>query len=78
MKTKRFPMVSAREIVGKKIVGFNPGLFPDGQGAGAMAHDPVIFLDDGSRLHFLAEETQVGEYGVQIIRFKMPKKAGEP
>ena len=57
-------MVSARQLVGRKIIAFDPGTFDDGRGR--VAHNPSITLDDGSNLYFVTEETEVGEYGVFI------------
>lgn len=61
-------MVSARQLIGRKIVGFNAHPFPDGRphGSGTVAHDPEIMLDDGTRLYFVVEETEVGMYGIFI------------
>ena len=61
-------MVSARELVGKTVVKFNPGRWTDA--AGKIAHDPTITLSDGSELYFTVEETDGGEYGVWIGRKK--------
>ena len=57
-------MVSARRLVGRTIVAFYPCPFPDGRGG--VAHEPTIWLDDGSRLYFITEETDVGDYGTYI------------
>ncbi len=55
----------ARWFQGKTIdfVDWHP--FDDGRGG--TAHDPVIYFTDGSSLSFLAEETEVGEYGIRPI-----------
>lgn len=68
--------VSAREIVGKKIVRFEPRTFSDQRGG--TAHDPVIVLDDGSFLTFITEETETGDYGVFILRHKPAVKPRKP
>lgn len=60
-------MVSARELIGKKIVGFTPNSAKDR--LGRIYHEPTIALDDGSVLYFLAEETE-DEYGVFIGRVR--------
>lgn len=57
-------MVRKNQIIGKKIVGFEPGSFKDGMGG--TAHDPLILLEDGRSLYFVTEETETGEYGVFI------------
>lgn len=62
---KRMP--SARELIGRKIVGFDANPFDDGRGS--KAHDPHIWLDDGSRLRFVVEELDSGgDYGVFVAR----------
>jgi hypothetical protein len=62
-------MVSAREIVGKRIVSFDPGSVSDELSSGGTAHHPTIWLDDGSRLWFLAEELKHADgYGIFIGR----------
>lgn len=61
-------MVSAREIVGKRIVAFDPGPFDDGRGQ--TAHNPRIVLDDGSVLFVTVKETDTGDYGVFMGRHK--------
>ena len=60
-------MVSARQIVGRRIIGFDPKPFSDGRGF-ATCHDPEIVLDDGSVLVFVTEETGKGSYGTWIGR----------
>lgn len=32
-----------------------------------VAHDPTITFTDGSQLRFFAEETEIGEYGVDLL-----------
>jgi len=66
-------MVSKRELIGRKIVDFDPRPFdadPRIKRNKRTAHDPIITLDDGSRLYFVTEETEVGDYGVWIGRIK--------
>ena len=61
-------MVSARELVGRRIVAFDPGLSHEAHG-GTATHSPTITLDDGSELYFIAEEQdETGEYGTFIGR----------
>lgn len=70
-------MVSSRQLVGRRIVGFDPRPFPDDRGG--VAHNPVIRLDDGSQLAFIIEETEHGEYGTRIVRSPpTPTKSPEP
>lgn len=66
MAEKTYRMVSARQLIGRKIVGFDPCPFDDGRGG--RAHEPTIYLDDGSRLKFVTEETDIGEYGVFVMK----------
>lgn len=65
-------MVSAREIVGKRIVAFDPGAAIAGSGLLATTmHDPTITLEDGSKLVFLTEEhPNADNYGVWIGRVR--------
>jgi hypothetical protein len=58
-------MPSAKSLVGRKIVSFEPNPFPDGRGG--TAHAPVLFLDDGTILRFVVKETDVGDYGIRIV-----------
>jgi hypothetical protein len=53
---------SARLLVGRRIVGYDPRPFDDGRGG--VAHNPAIVLDNGAQLTFTTEETEVSEYGV--------------
>lgn len=60
-------MVSANQIVGKTIVGFDAGPFDNGRGG--TAHKPSITLNDGTTLLFITEETDVADYGTFIGRY---------
>ena len=68
-------MVSAREIVGKRIVAFRPGTSRQGQGASQTTmHDPEIELEDGTVLVFGTEEhPDAAWYGIWIGRRLAPK-----
>jgi len=66
-------MVSARELVGKRIVAFDPGVFVPCEEWRGVCHNPTITLDDGTRLYFVVEETGA-EYGIFIGRTKKGKK----
>lgn len=71
---KRYTMVSARELVGRTIVAFEPRKHNAGRvGYKQLVHDPRIVLDDGSVLVFLAEEAETGS-GVLIMRVKRREK----
>ena len=63
-------MVSAREIVGKRIIAFNPGSYASrGERGNTTIHEPTITLEDGSFLYFVTEENHNGEsYGVFVGR----------
>lgn len=64
---------SARELIGKRIVGFTTDPKPDGRGG--TCHDPAIRLDDGTSLRFYVEETDLGEYGVGVNVIRIGGKA---
>lgn len=62
-------MATSKELVGRKIVGYNPRLFRAGSfgyRAKQWAHDPELILDNGWILRFHVEETDCGFYGVGI------------
>tara|TARA_Y100000310_G_scaffold341880_1_gene442695 strand:+ start:64 stop:249 length:186 start_codon:yes stop_codon:yes gene_type:complete len=59
-------MPDEASLIGKKIVGFKTRAYPDG--FGGEAHDPLIYLDDGSVLTFITENTAEGETGVFVLR----------
>jgi hypothetical protein len=66
--------VNKRDLIGRKIVNVEWNSFRAREGRErTMATDPMLVLDDGTRLRFLAEETDFGYYGVKII--KMDGKA---
>jgi hypothetical protein len=60
-------MATKRQLVGRKIVDVDWGLFNTGVGRGKKtATQPRLTLDNGARVYFVVEETEVGEYGVTI------------
>jgi len=73
------PKLAAR-LVGLTIVAvdlrpFNPNMLDTGDLRPAF--DPIITFSDGSRITFMVQETEVGEYGVEIMRHvaeQSPKK----
>jgi hypothetical protein len=69
-------MVSARELIGRRIVGFEPDAHPGEGSGGFTAHlSPSIRLDDGSVLTFMAEELENGDgYGIWIGRVIPPRR----
>ncbi len=71
-------MVSKRQLVGLTIVDFKPGAFRKeeySQRSRAVAHEPTIYLSDGSALVFSTEETGIGEYGTHITKTKANPRA---
>ena len=64
-------MLNPKWVVGKRIVAVETNPFDDGRGG--IAHDPVIKLEGGACLSFVTVETEVGEYGTDIIYTKPPK-----
>ncbi len=75
-------MVSARELLGRTIVAFDPGTsveagqYTDGSPTSERArmHTPRITLDDGSTLYFVTEEHPAGVfYGTFIGRTNRPR-----
>ena len=64
--------VRSRDLVGRKIVGVRWNKFrshPD-TNPNATAGAPHIILDNGSVLRFVVQETEVGEYGVDLAMTK--------
>lgn len=61
--------VLAKQIVGRRIVGFEPGVF---DGAHGTIIYPQILLDDGSVLVFSTQQHDTG-YGVQVIRHDLKR-----
>jgi hypothetical protein len=61
-------MVSARQLVGRRIVGFQANAYRNGEFG--IIHHPVIFLDDGTKLFFITEEDgrNGADYGTTIIK----------
>ena len=55
---------TAKELVGRKIIAVNFRRFSDGKRGWAFR--PLITLDNGRRIWFTAQETELGEYGVKI------------
>lgn len=56
---------SKPRLRGRKIVKVIWNEFGTGRGA-EKTTDPTFILDDGSRLTFSVEETEVGEYGISV------------
>jgi hypothetical protein len=49
---------------------------PEDDGKGGTFHRPAITFTDGSSIRFVTEETEVGDYGTEIVYHRPPKKAG--
>lgn len=63
-------MVSAREIVGKRITGFTYDSTPGAGSSGSTLHTNVVMrLDDGTFLTFSTEESE-GDYGLFVGRHR--------
>lgn len=65
VKATRSQIATARALVGRRIqsVELNPFDPTNGQPA---ATDPAIYLDDGGALFFTVQETDTGEYGIEL------------
>lgn len=55
-----------RDLIGRTIVDVD--FRPARDGRGGFFDDPVLILDNGTRIGFLTQETDVGEYGTRICR----------
>lgn len=55
---------TTKHLLGRRIVAVNFRPFKARPGERSMAHDPIITLDNGRKLFFIVEETEVGEYGI--------------
>src|SRR5262245_11745721 len=65
---------TARDLIGRRITAVNFRPFRAGTAGNprGTAHDPIITLDNGVKLFFIAEETEMGEYGTCICRTAVP------
>lgn len=65
-------------IIGRTIVACDMRPFqandPTLKGTKETAHDPVITLDNGAKLYFQTEETEIGEYGTSVVYVPPRKK----
>lgn len=69
MKPNRQERDKIARLKGRKIVRAEVDMF-DPMRAGeprARAHDWCLVLDDGTRVRFLTEETETGDYGVDLV-----------
>lgn len=62
----------AGQLIGRKILLVDLRAFDDGRGGRAFA--PEITLDDGSTLSFVVQETETGEYGIEMQRGRVRKR----
>ena len=72
LRVARDAASTARAMVGRTIVDVDLHPF-DPENAGQVdgdeyAYNPVVTLDDGTRLFFVVQESEIGEYGVKICR----------
>lgn len=51
-----------QHVIGHRIVKVLLNRFADG--IGGYSYDPVFYLDNGAYIHFVTDETEVGEYGI--------------
>ena len=82
MMTKR----ETRALIGRRITGVELHRFDRNRnkqeegypqpygGKDRWASDPVIELDNGQRLRFVVQETDVGEYGIELVLSGTPKE----
>lgn len=72
----------AKRLLGRTIVAVQPCPFEALWGPGRKtrsrkkAYDPRLFLDDGTVVYFTVQETETGEYGIDICvssRSKSPR-----
>jgi len=62
-----------KRLIGRRIVAVD--LYPFADGRGGTATQPVLHLDNGRRVWFTVQETEVGEYGVAFGFSRLrPKK----
>ena len=55
-------------VIGKKIIKVLLNQFSNDTHYGnPYSYDPEIFLDDGTIIKFVVDETEVGEYGITPI-----------
>ena len=65
--------LNPRWLIGRKIVKVEMQPFqarPNEGRLSPVAHDPVIWLDNGAHLTFTTEETECGVYGTSISYHK--------
>jgi hypothetical protein len=75
MSRRGIVTASARLLVGRRIVGFVARAERDQDGR--TNHDPTIYLDNGARLEFTAEEIFNGSgYGVFPMYVAKKRKGG--
>jgi hypothetical protein len=70
-------MAKKRDIVGRKIVGIVWNYFDTGRTDPSKTTDPVLILDNGTRLSFVVRETEVGEYGIEVSVHKPSEVKGQ-
>lgn len=63
-----------RWIKGKTVTSVSMTPRSDGRAHGSVYHQPEITFSDGSSITFITEETEVGEYGTDIVYHPVRKK----
>jgi hypothetical protein len=56
-----------KQVLGKKIIKIELNRFSTKVFGNPFTYDPVIILEDGTRITFNVIETEVGTYGVEPI-----------
>lgn len=77
--TKRERQLVERRLLGRSVVAVTWNLF-DGEQDGSHAipsQQPTLTLDNGARLRFSVDETEIGEYGV-ALHVDPPQRPGKP
>jgi hypothetical protein len=54
-------------LLGRRIEHVILNEFDSGRVDVPVAHDPTIILDNGASIRFVVQETEVGEYGIEIV-----------
>jgi len=58
--------IRARDLIGRKIIAVDLRRFHTGRHDAPWSTDPILTLDNGRKLYFSTQETEVGEYGVEL------------
>lgn len=66
-----------RDLIGRTIVAVDMQKFHTGRKDRPFSFKPVFTLDNGKMLTFGVDETEVGEYGIDITVWSRKKKRAE-